>query len=515
MSYAMYAVISGVPVPMDTTTLAVALIALWLSASLIWTDTRRSVLELFNWLSYLILFTAARTVPTALIALSIFPTAAIFAALSIYRIYFRREMDVSDKMFGMGNGNHNGAFMLIYLFVGLWLTVNMSIWFAPFLILMATALILTKCKAAALSGIVSVATVLSMYGFWPHVLVALAASITWIFLFGVSITFAEVIKKSAYSRIFLSLDAIRMIIMKPFAGWGLDSYRQQLPETDAIIMTSPLARKISDKIGIGIKNNRSHRVHNDHLEILVELGITGYLLFAWLFSGITYDPVMFGLFVAVAVNALFFFPLREVHTAAPFWVMTGTAAASSMPAALMLPVPAIIVVCAIALAIMFRTVRVFLGQWYSELAKNKPGITEDEKRSYIDIALKNDPHNGGYLNDAAFYYAKKDPVRSFGYAARSLFDYDGTRVLHGVYDLFARTLNTATADNLLHWAENNALRLEPGFPPALTIKDYLAWKGQQNQGERDLPSRSGGKVQGKDHNRIITMKNHIIQGVRR
>ncbi len=504
--YVVYAVVFGVSVPVDGITLAAAMIALWMSASLIWTDTRQSVFELFNWLSYLTLFCAARTVPLPAIAIAVFPTACIFAAMMVYRTIFRPGMDYIDIMFSFGNGNHNGAYMLIHLFVGLWLTLNMSWYFFPFVVLIAAALIMTKCKAAWTGSALGLIILSLKTGLWPYLLVIACAGITWLYLNLTIKRYSSVLRISAYSRVFLSLNALYLIVKKPFAGWGLNSYRQKLPEMDFLVMNTPIARKIAHKIKTGIRNNRSHRVHNDHLEIMVDLGVTGYLLFVYLFAQISFDPVMLGLFIAVAVNALFFFPLREVHTAAPFWALMGGCAVSVSPfAPIVLPVPVLIVICAICAAIMLKTVKKSLGQWYSEQAK-VAGISEETKLRYIDIALVHDPHNGGYLNDAAYYYAKVNPVKAFYYSTKSLIEYDGTRLLHAAYDQFARTLNGAGQDNIVHWAEDNALRLEPLFKPAMVIKEYLAWKSAEAVNRK--------KTNGPDTGRIITMRNPLIKGVR-
>lgn len=497
--YAGCAVICGFSLPLDAVTIASALFAVWLAASLTWSDTHKSAFELLNWLAYLMLFTAARTVNPAILALTTFPTAAIFAAIMVYRIIFRPSMHDMDKMFSFGNGNHNGAYMMIQLFVGLWLTFHLSYAFAPFVLLIAAALAMTKCKAAYAGCIAALITIACMAGLWGAVLVIAAPLITYTWLHNPFEKYSTLIKTSLYSRIFLSLDAARLILMRPVTGWGLNSYSKQLPEIDAYVMDSSFARQITDTLAMPVRNNRSHRAHNDHLEIMVELGIPGYAILVYLVSRLSFaDPILLGLAVAVAVNALMFFPAREVHTAAPFWVMLAAAGTGASLTPLMLPVPAVILVCCICLAAMLKTIHIFLGQWFSEMAKHKPGIDEAQKLLFIERAIKHDPENGGYLNDAAFYYAKVNPVRAFRLAAKSLFNYDGTRVLHGTYDMFARTLNGAGQDTLMHWAEDNALRLEPGFPPAKTIKDYLAWKNKEV-----------------NENNIITLNKPLIKEVRR
>ena len=466
--YVLYSLVAGVNIPVDNITLIVGCIAAWLTASLVWSDTKRSTFELFNLLACLVLFMAARTIPLMITAFAVFSMGTVFAALETYYVIKRRRLPAVDETISFGNGNHTGAFMLTSLFAGLWLTVNLSMWFIPFLFCILFTLIISRCKGAILGGIVAVIAILFVTGAWQISALILSSCVAYVLrLFG---TIPNV-KASIGGRIWIHLAAIEMIVKKPLTGWGLDSYRKELPDINAKIQKGKLYDYVGEKLNDNM-NTRSHRVHNDHLEIMAEAGIPCYLLFVYLFSSIAYDPIILGLFIAFIIHALFFFPFREVHTAVPFWVIMGSVAGGKIGVVTMPLLVKSLIACFVVVVVI-QTLHKFLGQWYSEKAKRTTGITEKEKLECIDIALLHDPHNGGYLSDAAFYYSKVDQVKAFSFAQRAFVGYDGKRVKHGICDLFARCLIGAGIIKVCHWAEDQSLWLQPDFAPAQTIKKYL------------------------------------------
>jgi O-antigen ligase len=466
--YVLYSLASGINIPMDNTTMIAGSIAVWLLMSLTWTDTKRSVFELFNLLAYLVLFTVARTIPLVITVSAVFTIGVSFATMEAVRIVKRRKFPNAGETFTFGNGNHTGAFMIVSLFTGIWLVINLSVWFTPFVLLIAAVLIISRCKGAIAGCVSAGAVTLFITEFWqPAALISLVAAAFVLRRFN-AIPNA---RASIGGRIWLYLASLEMIVKKPFTGYGLNSYQKELPDIIARITKSKLHEIAGDRLKAQM-NTRSHRVHNDHLEIMSEIGIPGYLLFVYLFLSVTYDPIILGLLIAFLIHALFFFPFREVHTAVPFWVIMGSMAGGSISAVTMPLLIKILIGCIVA-AVIIQTLHRFLGQWYSEMAKNKPGITEEQKLEYIDIAVSHDPYDTGYLSDAAYYYSKANPVKSFFYAARCLLHYDGTRMKQGVYDLFARTLIAAKEVNVCHFVEDKALWIDPIFQPAITIKSYL------------------------------------------
>lgn len=483
--FAVYAVISGVSIPVDGITIAAGCLAGWLAASLIWTDSKQSAQELFDFLACLVLFIAARTIPLPLAALGIFATGCIFAAMQVYRMCFRREMTYEDKFFILGNDNHNGAFLMFQLFAGIWLTVNMSVWFVPFVWLVGLGLIMTRCKAALIGAIVSGMVCLAVYGQWTGFI--LIASIVVITAGTVYILLGK--EKilahfwTGFARALLCLSAIAMIIKKPFAGWGLNMFRKERSRFNASIVKTPAGRYLLSKVFEGSARNRSHRVHNDHLEIIVETGLIGYGLFVLLFARTlpALDPVMTAGFIAFAINALFFFPMREVHTAAPFWCVMGAATGGAVTPLSLSFIPAAFIV-AVAGAITLQVCKRVMAMRFYNMACNKDTDVQT-KQKHIDIALRYDPYNNGYLSDAAFLWSNTDPIKSFQYCSRALHVNDGDRVLSGQYNQYALALFNAGDLAVIDWAERNALELDPDFEQAKIIRGIIAQRKQKTRRE--------------------------------
>jgi hypothetical protein len=397
----------------------------------------------------------------AFIALCIFFVCVLFATFQMYSIVVKKQWHPETAYYAFNNGNHTGAFMLGGLFAGLWLAFNLSLWLFPFVALVAAALITSKCKGAILAALAGTVAVTYASGHW-QIGIWLSA-VAFVVAFLIYCKWPHHVEKSFLGRIGLYRAAVELIRQKPIAGWGLNSYAKELPETDTITLSA------TDE------NKRSHRVHNDHLEIIVEVGVIGYILIVSLFSSISYDPIIFGLLAACAVCACFFFPLREVHTAAPLWAVMG-ASAGGILTPVSLPPIVIILVCAIIIAVAMKTLKIFRGQWYSEMAKNKKGITHAEKLALYDIALENDPDNGGYLSDAAYLNFELYPVKAFHLMERAVVNYDGERRKHQIYDLYTRCLIKAGETKIGLWAENCALQLEKDYDPAITVKNYLYLK---------------------------------------
>ena len=129
-----------------------------------------------------------------------------------------------------------------------------------------------------------------------------------------------------YAAIFIGVFVAtnRERLMATFRGEGL---------VDRMEIYLDAARRARDRILVGRGLNYYRdlpygRVHNDHLEIVGEIGLIGYGLFLSIFLMSSIDVFGWATLLAVFVSGLFFFPLREVHTAAPFWAMMGAFCAS-------------------------------------------------------------------------------------------------------------------------------------------------------------------------------------------
>jgi hypothetical protein len=327
----------------DSITIALICIAVWLIVSIIWSETSFSMMELTVILSYFLLFSAARTVPPEIIMWILIPNGVV---VSIHYIVakLRKKKTAADLWAFFGNSNHTANFLITSFFASLWLVFNVSYYLFPISVLLGSVLIMTKVRGAFLG--VSAGIITSLCFLKSEMIIySLVLAVTLI-LFNRK----RFVTGNYLDRFSIFMDAVKKIHPKWITGRGINFFRLQ----------------------------EYGRVHNDHLEIIGEIGIVGYLLFMALFSQLSYNPIMVACVVAFLVHALFFYPFREVHTAAPFWVMLGTIA----------PVtdsiyPIIILKLVSALAIMF--VFLFVFAVYGNLINSK-SVFPKKKVIYGDCA---------------------------------------------------------------------------------------------------------------------------------
>jgi hypothetical protein len=285
----------------DSITISVFTIALWLFASLIWTETKYSVLELFSWLSYLLLFMAARTVKTEYIMWLLIPNGVYLSSYQLYLQIKHRNTDWQKKKVGIttfplfGNSNHNASFMLTSFYAALWLSIYSTPIMWIFTIILGIAIVRTKCRGAIVALFVSLLSFLCM-------IKSEMIIYTLILLFVLSIPGGKRFLSGSFKdRFDIYIDAIKKIHPRWITGRGLNFFRLT-------------------KYG---------RVHNDIIEIVGEAGLIGLFLFIMLFVQIKFDPVILSCLIAFVIAGMFFYPLREVHTAVPFWIIMGSSASTT------------------------------------------------------------------------------------------------------------------------------------------------------------------------------------------
>ncbi len=289
---------NGQSVPMDGVTCAVLSLSVWMLTSALWAEKSYSAMELLVWLSYLMLFMAARTIPIEAVMWIVLPTPSVLAALQLYSQANKKSRGERNDFPLFGNSNHNGSAMLVGLCAALWLSFNVSIYAMFFVILIGVAIAKTKCRGATIAMMVPFLVVMFMVK-WEVLLYA-----------------------AIFIGVFVATNRERL--MATFRGEGL---------ADRMEIYLDAARRARGRILVGRGLNYYRdlpygRVHNDHLEIVGEIGLIGYGLFLSIFLMSSIDVFGWATLFAVFVSGLFFFPLREVHTAAPFWAMMGAFCAS-------------------------------------------------------------------------------------------------------------------------------------------------------------------------------------------
>jgi hypothetical protein len=134
-------------------------VTLWFTFSVAWSTHYGN--SIHNLLIIFALFTvmiAVQSVDKFLVMLFSFIPAVGMAGLELYQRYKKHENDRRGALFG--NVVHAGVYYATNLFIGLWMTYNISIVFLPFCILLLLGVFTTQCRGAILSVCVGMGVVL-------------------------------------------------------------------------------------------------------------------------------------------------------------------------------------------------------------------------------------------------------------------------------------------------------------------------------------------------------------------
>jgi hypothetical protein len=183
----------------------------------------------------------------------------------------------------------------------------------------------------------------------------------------------------------------------------------------------------------------------------MELGLIGYILFILIFTQLSWaaSPLLAGAVIAFAVHGLFFFPLREAHTAYPFFALLGGMAATTESIMTIHPFIAIVLILIVG-RLLYGIVIKVLGLSYYNMATKiivSPNPQDPEtmkklenRQGWINNAIRCDPYNNLYLTEGYYYNVFHNPEVAFQYASRCMENYDGRKVKWGICDQYARAL---------------------------------------------------------------------------
>jgi hypothetical protein len=458
------------PVVWDTTTIAVICFSMWMIASMLWTKSRQSSQDLYFMIVCLVIFLVSRRIDLEILLLMLFVPGVVFSAASLY--YYKSK--ILDKRWPIfGNPNHVAAFLLIPMFAGIWLTFNLSLFLAPLVILIVVALVAQSCRGA-IAGLVYI-----LCTQFPSVIYVMPFSILGLIILG--ILKLKENRGNVYHRISQIVAALMLIIKAPIAGYGLRTFRREYPNVMKKIFDNAIMKRfLMNSIDTSIASQTSHRIHNDQLEIIFELGLIGYVLFLLIFSSLmwTASPLLAGAVIAFAVHGLFFFPLREAHTAFPFWALAGGMASTSLPVMTINPLLSIVFIVIVG-RLFYEIVIKTLGLSYYDLAYRIPvaANAEDEvgksalkkRQLFLDMAIRCDPYNNIYLTEGYYYNVFNNPEPAFQYASRCMENYDGGKVKWGVSDQYARALLRLGGFGVAKLALKHSLHLCPDFKQSIEL----------------------------------------------
>lgn len=465
---------TGIPIVWDNTTSLTLCFALWMVASIFWSYSRQSSQDLFFMLSCLVVFLISRHIQFNILLPILFIPGVIFAGASLI---FYKAKHPKKKYPIFGNRNHLGAFLLIPLFTGTWLTLNLSWYLAPLVVLIGVAISLCKCRGAQVGAIIGLMYVLCV----QYVLALGLIPIFFIITYLICRSRGKNFYASTSGRISLVVAVLLLIKKAPLAGHGLRTFRREYPTIIPKLLNSKILKHFYSR-GTPIENSKSHRVHNDHLEIIFELGIIGYLLLIGLFSSLmwTENLVLSGAIIAFAVHGFFFFPLREAHTAFPFWALAGGLASTTASVIILPELISLVFIFIVCRIMYFVGIRVLGLSYYDRHVSIAvlPNPTDavgkkalKQKQFWINQAIKCDPYNNVYLTDGYYFNVFDHPEVAFQFASRCMENYDGGKVRWGVCDQYARALIRLGGFGVAKMAVNFALTLCPDFKQS---RDLLA-----------------------------------------
>lgn len=458
------------PLTWDTTTMFILCFTVWMCASMLWTHSRQSIQDLLTMLCCLVVFFAARRMPMNILMMMLFVPGAIFAAMCLYHYKSLKEQ---EKYFIFGNNNHVGAFLLIPFFVGVWLSINMSVWIAPLTIMIAAAIIANRCLGSWIGFGAGLFYLACTQTLWSMAVIPLGIAIVWMS--------RKRLKASIIQRMSFLIAAYYIFKKAPMAGFGLRTFRREysavIPEILAGDMKD-LFMRIST-----IEAKTSHRVHNDFIEIILELGIIGFVLFMLIFTSLPWsNPLLTAAVVGFAVHGLFFFPLREAHTAFPFFALLGCIAATSAPVIAIPPVVswvAILLICRLLYSVFVKTLGLVHYDNATKINVMPNPSTDVEKKmlkarqDFLNLAIQCDPYNNIYLTEGYYFNVFDNPEVAFQYASRCLENYDGGKVKWGVSDQYARALMRLGGFAVARMALRYALKVCPTFQQSIDLMKQL------------------------------------------
>jgi len=471
------------PISIDNTTLAVGGFLVWMLASQYWNHSRHGILDISLWFVGMTLFMVGRKLSFQTVFPIVFIPALCMSAVAIY--YYHKKATHPGELWPIfGNSNHNGVFYLMPIFIGAYMSVTYSYLFVIPTAVIVYALAISQCRAAQAGLIVASIFVACSYTFWSLFLIPVAGLIIWrVFLSRVKIIY------NAFSgRLSLWMATIMIIRRNVLAGTGMRTFRREYPAEVPELLTHRLTRGFYAK-GSTIESQCSHRAHNDHLETILELGVIGAILFYSIFTFLPgVDPILAGAIVAVAVDGFFFFPLREAHTAFPFWLFSGTLASTQAPTVVVPLMVGVVIILVVGRMMLWMATKL-QGLYYYDQAVRLVVVPNPEtmfdknvlatRCRFIDLAIHVDPYNNVYLTEGYYYNVFNNPEKAFQYASRCMENYDGGKVKWGVADQYARALMRMGGFGVAKMALNHALTVCPDFKQSRELLNQIEKLEQQ------------------------------------
>jgi hypothetical protein len=485
----------------DPITISMICMAVWFGASLLWSDSHLSEWEFQAWVSYLFICYLSRYANPMILLAILMVVGITFAVMSLGEMV---RMKIKKQIFSaywipriwfiFGNPVHNMALMTIPLFISIWAGFNISPWWFTASVLMGFNMALSYSYGSYVGVLAGIFTILILTKSYS-ILILLAITLAILFTCYMIKSFQPSLsrrKTSIMIRLTYLKATLEMLKKTFFYGYGLNMFRKLYPELNPTLFKSEKIKEFIKKSG-GVELNTGHRPHNDLADIAIEVGVLGLVLFCSMFYFISWDaidPIFIGAFVAYATMSLFFFPLREVHTAIGFWVFTGILMGLGDTVEITFNHIATIVAILILLRLLYGVIIKGTGLYFFSLTQKEKPVDAEKN---IRMAIACDPYCARYLMFGFLIHAEKEPGIAYEYAQRQLAHFDGGKVKWGVYDQFARAILRFSGINVAEMYIHKALHLNPEYERS---KELLGFIHQHKENMNAMMKQQGGLPNG-------------------
>ena len=459
MLYLGYMLITGVRVVLSPIFVTLSLLAVYATTTAIWTTNNdQTWREIVKWWALVAMFIMAQSIPVNnLFAISLVAVPVIFAwgcvQLYGYEPYDEtltkynkdlRELKEPNFRWSMGNLNHAGAFLAPYLFINIYLAINVSHWYFVVIPFIVTGVFLTHCWSAMAGMYVGLCFIYPPYSL--TLLGAIPIGLACYFILRKK--HAEYFDKKIYSlktRSYYWLMAFNLWKNKPIFGWGLKTYSKELFECQA-------EENLKDPSLLGYKDSEKdikpkyifwpERVHNDAIEMLCEGGLVGFILILSFMASIIYvgivtqNYIVLGGALCLMVHGMLFYTLSS-FSVVPYMVLLGALAGQRPVEFYAVPLPLSILGALVILNICYeKVIKPQIARMYSHKAMNviegldSSKIEDVEKgarlqHEYINKAYEYAPKNGKVLFVATNMKSNQDSQIALHLAESAIHNYDG------------------------------------------------------------------------------------------
>jgi hypothetical protein len=418
--------------------------------SLFWCDHqhlgRREVVRLMATLAFV---GPTSMLPNDYLILACFLPAPVFAIYGSIQQIWRR--DFIDRRYEdhfkkrtrfqtfWGNANYAGAYLAVNAFLGFWLTMNQSLWFAIPTTIVCIGLVLTQCRAAQLSTILGLVLI-----------------VPWLIPFAIVGGVIAFWKwpgclESIGHRWLLTRSAFNIWKHYPIFGAGPQCFRHKHSRSLA-----ELNMKDETILGTPQKPGRyqftvGRKAHNDYIETLAEYGLIGIILAGGMLFTIMWslrgDWILFSAAAVFLINSTMFLSFRDTALSLPFWMIVATTGnGTQMPVGLL---PALLCSSIILYLLWIYAYKPFMANWVSD-------------RGNQVKALQLQPYASEYLHRIAIDACnQKYNTLAFNCAEKALFHYDGEVTEYDMLHTFGQVASINGALQIAKASYEQAILINP------------------------------------------------------